>query len=183
MDEQQEQAKADRGEKTAENVRYGQTISEGGMGGMTTEEQGGGNQGMFRILAMNCFAPQALGEKCSQCSSQTLDSEEQRPRSELVVIAKLRILERPRTMAREVVLAHDHRPGGWKEQCRRAVRGQWEYSILASYGDVVAGNLPADTGNAGGGSFILGLITSSLVKPFSSLVVPIIGGSPLRTNS
>ena len=62
MDEQQEQAKAERGEKTAENLRYGQAISEGGMGGMTTEGEGGGNQGMFRILAMNCFAPQALGE-------------------------------------------------------------------------------------------------------------------------
>lgn len=46
MDEQQEKAKAERGEKTAENVRYGQNISEGGMGGMTTDSQGGGNQGM-----------------------------------------------------------------------------------------------------------------------------------------
>ncbi|KAG7008375.1 replication factor C subunit 1 [Physcia stellaris] len=44
VDEQQEQAKAERGEKTAENVRYGQNISEGGMGGMTTDSQGGGNQ-------------------------------------------------------------------------------------------------------------------------------------------
>lgn len=64
MDEQQEQATAERGEKTAENVRYGQTISEGGMGGMTTEGQGGGNQGMFRIFEMNCIAAQALGEIC-----------------------------------------------------------------------------------------------------------------------
>lgn len=62
MDEQQAQAKAERGEKTAENVRYGQGISEGGMGGMTTEGQGGGNQGMFRIFELNCLAPQAFGE-------------------------------------------------------------------------------------------------------------------------
>ena len=55
--------------------------------------------------------------------------------------------------------------------------------MLTSYGGVVAGNLPADTGNAGAGSFILGLITCSLVKPFSSFVMPIIGGSPLRTSS
>ncbi|KAL8797184.1 MAG: hypothetical protein Q9195_000651 [Heterodermia aff. obscurata] len=44
VDEQQEQAKAERGEKTAENVRYGQGISEGEMSGMTTEGQGSGNQ-------------------------------------------------------------------------------------------------------------------------------------------
>lgn len=50
VDEQQEQAKAERGEKTAENVRYGQNISEGGMGGMTTDSQGGGNQGMRCIF-------------------------------------------------------------------------------------------------------------------------------------
>ncbi|KAL8658310.1 MAG: hypothetical protein Q9226_001090 [Calogaya cf. arnoldii] len=42
--EQQEQDKADRGERTAENVRYGQTISEGGMGGKTTEAGGSANQ-------------------------------------------------------------------------------------------------------------------------------------------
>ena len=32
--------KADRGERTAENIRYGQTISEGGMGGMTAGQTG-----------------------------------------------------------------------------------------------------------------------------------------------
>ena len=62
MDEQQEQAKAERGEKTAENVRYGQGISEGGMGGMTTEGLGSGVQGMSRIFELNCVAPQAFGE-------------------------------------------------------------------------------------------------------------------------
>ncbi|KAL8785390.1 MAG: hypothetical protein Q9213_003396 [Squamulea squamosa] len=42
--EQQEQDKADRGARTAENVRYGQTISEEGMGGKTTETAGSANQ-------------------------------------------------------------------------------------------------------------------------------------------
>ncbi len=35
---------AERGEKTAENVRYVQTISEGGMGGMTSGQNDGGEQ-------------------------------------------------------------------------------------------------------------------------------------------
>lgn len=53
---QQEQQKAERGEKTAENVRYGQSISEGGMGGKTTEAGGTANQGngglqLFVIIA------------------------------------------------------------------------------------------------------------------------------------
>lgn len=47
MDQQQEQDKADRGERTAENIRYGQAISEGGMGGKTTEAGGSTNQGTF----------------------------------------------------------------------------------------------------------------------------------------
>ncbi|KAL8671850.1 MAG: hypothetical protein Q9168_003666 [Polycauliona sp. 1 TL-2023] len=45
--EQQEQEKADRGARTAENIRYGQTISEGGMGGKTTEAGGSANQGGY----------------------------------------------------------------------------------------------------------------------------------------
>lgn len=44
VDSQQEQEKAEKGARTAENVRYGQSISEGGMGGMTTEGQGEANQ-------------------------------------------------------------------------------------------------------------------------------------------
>ncbi|KAI4146768.1 MAG: hypothetical protein L6R39_003327 [Caloplaca ligustica] len=44
VDQQQEQDKADRGERTAENIRYGQAISEGGMGGKTTEAGGSTNQ-------------------------------------------------------------------------------------------------------------------------------------------
>ena len=34
------QRQAERGEQTAENIRYGQTISEGGMGGMTNVQEG-----------------------------------------------------------------------------------------------------------------------------------------------
>jgi len=45
---QQKQEKAERGEKTTENVRYGQTISEQGMGGKTTDSSGSANQGMLR---------------------------------------------------------------------------------------------------------------------------------------
>ncbi|KAL9598248.1 MAG: hypothetical protein Q9219_004607 [cf. Caloplaca sp. 3 TL-2023] len=45
--EQQKQDKAERGARTAENVRYGQTISEGGMGGKTTEAGGSANQGGY----------------------------------------------------------------------------------------------------------------------------------------
>ncbi|KAF2162395.1 hypothetical protein M409DRAFT_58485 [Zasmidium cellare ATCC 36951] len=39
--------RAERGQKTAENIRYGQTISEGGMSGYTTGQQGEANQGGF----------------------------------------------------------------------------------------------------------------------------------------
>lgn len=35
---------AERGEKTAENIRYGQNISESGMGGMTNTATGTANQ-------------------------------------------------------------------------------------------------------------------------------------------
>ncbi|KAG8531041.1 uncharacterized protein KY384_004398 [Bacidia gigantensis] len=40
----QDAEKAEKGEKKAENIRYGQGISEGGMGGKTTESEGTGNQ-------------------------------------------------------------------------------------------------------------------------------------------
>ena len=49
---QQEQLRAERGEKTAENVRYGQAISEGGMGGKTTEAGGDANQGKGALREM-----------------------------------------------------------------------------------------------------------------------------------
>ena len=44
-DSQQEEQKSDQGTKASENIRYGQNISESGMGGMTTEAQGNANQG------------------------------------------------------------------------------------------------------------------------------------------
>lgn len=42
---QEQQGKAERGNKTAENVRYGQAISEQGIGGKTPEEGGEANRG------------------------------------------------------------------------------------------------------------------------------------------
>ena len=44
-DSQQEEQKAEQGTKASENIRYGQNISESGMGGMTKEAQGNANQG------------------------------------------------------------------------------------------------------------------------------------------
>ena len=44
-DSQQEEQQSEKGAKAAENIRYGQNISESGMGGMTTEAQGNANQG------------------------------------------------------------------------------------------------------------------------------------------
>ena len=44
-DAQQEEEKSEKGAKAAENIRYGENISESGMGGMTTEAQGSANQG------------------------------------------------------------------------------------------------------------------------------------------
>ena len=44
-DAQQEEDKSEKGAKAAENIRYGENISESGMGGMTTEAQGSVNQG------------------------------------------------------------------------------------------------------------------------------------------
>ncbi|CAK1354191.1 unnamed protein product [Cercospora beticola] len=41
------QQKAARGEKTVENMRYGQTISEGGMSGFTTGQDGTAEQGGY----------------------------------------------------------------------------------------------------------------------------------------
>ncbi|KAL9015173.1 MAG: hypothetical protein Q9173_000204 [Seirophora scorigena] len=47
VDQQREQDKADRGARTVENIRYGQSISEGGMGGKTAEAGGTANQGGY----------------------------------------------------------------------------------------------------------------------------------------
>lgn len=38
--------KAERGQRLADNIRYGQQISEEGIGGKTTESEGTPNQGM-----------------------------------------------------------------------------------------------------------------------------------------
>ena len=50
-DAQQEEEKSEKGAKAAENIRYGENISESGMGGMTTEAQGSANQGGTLKLA------------------------------------------------------------------------------------------------------------------------------------
>jgi len=42
--QQQQQQKSERGEKTAENIRYGESISEHGFGGQTTGNSGQANQ-------------------------------------------------------------------------------------------------------------------------------------------
>ena len=44
------QQQTERGEKTAENIRYGQGISEGGMGGMTQGSDGSAEQEGFGKL-------------------------------------------------------------------------------------------------------------------------------------
>lgn len=44
--EVQQQEKSERGEKTAENIRYGEAISEHGFGGETTGNSGEANLGM-----------------------------------------------------------------------------------------------------------------------------------------
>lgn len=42
---------SERGEKTAENIRYGQAISEGGMSGFTAGQSGGATQGGYGQVA------------------------------------------------------------------------------------------------------------------------------------
>lgn len=48
-------ADSDRGEKTADNIRYGQNISESGQGGMTEGMGGDAADGMFLIFVFVCF--------------------------------------------------------------------------------------------------------------------------------
>ena len=43
---QQQQEKSEKGEKTAENIRYGESISEHGFGGETMGNSGEANQGV-----------------------------------------------------------------------------------------------------------------------------------------
>ena len=60
---EQQQAKAERGERIAENIRYGQTISEQGMGGKTTTSSGSANQGRLHLSLLNPSM-----RSCSQCA-------------------------------------------------------------------------------------------------------------------
>ena len=48
---QAQQEKGERGEKTAENIRYGEAISEHGFGGETTGNSGVANQGRQETLS------------------------------------------------------------------------------------------------------------------------------------
>ena len=54
---QAKQAAKERGERTAENIRYGQGISESGMSGFTTGQEGEAKQGLFGTSSssMICF--------------------------------------------------------------------------------------------------------------------------------
>ncbi|MCJ1352230.1 MAG: hypothetical protein MMC33_002214 [Icmadophila ericetorum] len=47
---QAQQENAERGEKTAENIRYGESISEHGFGGETTTNSGEATQGKIKLL-------------------------------------------------------------------------------------------------------------------------------------
>ncbi|EME48954.1 hypothetical protein DOTSEDRAFT_121502, partial [Dothistroma septosporum NZE10] len=58
------QQAAQRGEQTAENIRYGQTISEGGMSGFTTGQQGSATQGGYGQVQGN--AEESDGDAASQ---------------------------------------------------------------------------------------------------------------------
>lgn len=71
MTSQQEQQKAERGERTAENVRYGQTISEGGMGGKTTEAGGSANQGKGGLHVL--FCDDVAAENADTCMQADLE--------------------------------------------------------------------------------------------------------------
>ena len=51
----QQQAKAERDEKMAENIRYGQNISEQDMGGKTTTSSGSANQGILHLLGSGFY--------------------------------------------------------------------------------------------------------------------------------
>lgn len=58
------QQQSERGEKTAENIRYGQTISEGGMGGMTSTQSGGAaEEGYGRVSEQAGEEGSAAGQR------------------------------------------------------------------------------------------------------------------------
>ncbi|KAF2212309.1 hypothetical protein CERZMDRAFT_67975 [Cercospora zeae-maydis SCOH1-5] len=60
------QQRAARGEKTAENMRYGQTISEGGMSGFTTGQDGTAEQGGYGRVNDNADEASAKAERTAQ---------------------------------------------------------------------------------------------------------------------
>ena len=96
---QQQQQKVQRGEKTAENVRYGQKISEEGMGGRTTEARGNATQGEGGLYVM------VFDDCCGNTETylQT-DSERQMHRKEQTM---LKILGRNRAMGQDLALGRD----------------------------------------------------------------------------
>ncbi|RDW82273.1 hypothetical protein BP6252_03385 [Coleophoma cylindrospora] len=62
--DQAQQEKSARGEKTAENMRYGQAISEHGFGGETTNNNGHAQQGGYgRVEAQEVDATQSRREQ------------------------------------------------------------------------------------------------------------------------
>ncbi len=97
MNSQQEQQKAERGERTAENVRYGQTISEQGVGGKTTEAEGSANQGKDGVHAMFCDDG-GNAEACLQA-----DSEQQMRREKQIMLMSL---GGTRAMGQDLALGH-----------------------------------------------------------------------------
>jgi len=62
-------ADSDRGEKTADNIRYGQNISESGQGGMTEGMGGDAADGMFFIL-FYCALFVMMGMRRRWCRSE-----------------------------------------------------------------------------------------------------------------
>ena len=98
VNSQQQQQKVQRGEKTAENVRYGQKISEEGMGGRTTEAGGNANQGKGELYVM-------VFDDCGNAKEylQT-DSERQMHRKEQTM---LKIPGRNRAMGQDLALERD----------------------------------------------------------------------------
>lgn len=99
----QQQQKAEGGEKTAENVRYGQTISEEGMGGKTTEAGGSANRGKSRSHVRFCNHSE-VAEACVQ-----MDSDQQIHKGEQTILKSPGVT---RAMGQDLALGH--RAFWWK---------------------------------------------------------------------
>lgn len=98
MTSQQEQQKAERGEKTAENVRYGQTISEEGIGGKTTEAGGSANQGKCGSHVIHCDRSGNFDACLQTGSEQQMHREKQK---------MLKSPGRTRAMGQDLVSGHE----------------------------------------------------------------------------